>query len=464
MAADGDKSPSTATRRVLLGCLGIPALLIFVALLGLVFWYQSEMRKARRELATELKFMEERGSPLTSLDLDASYRVDSQREDITAELLMVLALAEDAQLKALAVNLPIVGNAMDPPPPGTDWAQLEEVEAYLAKHQALLDFAATLPKRQWTVRYPVDLTLGPYTLLTHVQQVRHAARLLQLQWHVDLHRDRPAEAVNRILEVFELADTLAEEPLMVSQLVRCALQNITLQMTEQTLLHSDVSEADLIRLQAALRKYDGKQAWKRAIDGERAMVYTMSSVPLSKLNQQSAMTRDEVQRFAGKPPVRPHDAALTLRNFRRMEIAVDESLEQAMATSNEIDAELKLLAAQPVQRLIHMQSLLMLPAAGSGVQATAQTDAGMKAADVGIAAIRFRRTNQVWPQQLTQLVPEFLPTVPLDPFDSQPLRIVVGDGEFNVYSIGKDQIDQGGDLARPQPKDHGFVAPWREVK
>lgn len=102
------RTPSIA-RRVVLGCLAIPVALIVLTLLGGWLWYRGEMNKARRALAAELKFIRDRGAPLTSIDLDGFYQVDPHREDITAELLKVLVIADDVTMKPLAIPLPIVG-------------------------------------------------------------------------------------------------------------------------------------------------------------------------------------------------------------------------------------------------------------------------------------------------------------------------------------------------------------------
>jgi hypothetical protein len=37
-----------------------------------------------------------------------------------------------------------------------------------------------------------------------------------------------------------------------------------------------------------------------------------------------------------------------------------------------------------------------------------------------------------------------MPQVPTDPFDGRPLRYVVKDDEYLVYSIGTDGVDDGG--------------------
>ena len=63
------------------------------------------------------------------------------------------------------------------------------------------------------------------------------------------------------------------------------------------------------------------------------------------------------------------------------------------------------------------------------------------------------RYNQPAPN-LEALVPEFVPFVPVDYMDGQPLRYRPdADGRFRLYSVGLDGVDDGGD---PAP-----AAPWR---
>ena len=43
-------------------------------------------------------------------------------------------------------------------------------------------------------------------------------------------------------------------------------------------------------------------------------------------------------------------------------------------------------------------------------------------------------------------MPEFVPSVPLDPVDGQPLRYLANaDGTFLLYSVGENGKDDGGD-------------------
>ena len=57
---------------------------------------------------------------------------------------------------------------------------------------------------------------------------------------------------------------------------------------------------------------------------------------------------------------------------------------------------------------------------------------------------RYRAENGKYPEQFDDLVPDFIAYVPLDPFDGKPIRLKRADGKIVIYSIGPDEIDDGG--------------------
>jgi hypothetical protein len=63
-----------------------------------------------------------------------------------------------------------------------------------------------------------------------------------------------------------------------------------------------------------------------------------------------------------------------------------------------------------------------------------------------LAMQRYRLAKGAWPEALAQLVPEFLPSQPLDPFTGTPLKYLATgpDGLPKLYSIGSDLKDNGG--------------------
>ena len=67
-----------------------------------------------------------------------------------------------------------------------------------------------------------------------------------------------------------------------------------------------------------------------------------------------------------------------------------------------------------------------------------------------VALARFQVAEGEYPEALDKLVPTFLDRVPADPIDGQPLRYRRLDAEeFELWSVGKDGIDNNGDGSIP---------------
>src|SRR5262249_8508018 len=81
--------------------------------------------------------------------------------------------------------------------------------------------------------------------------------------------------------------------------------------------------------------------------------------------------------------------------------------------------------------------------------------ARLQVARTALAIERWRLSHDKrLPDSLSELVPEYLPSVPLDSFDGQPLRYKKLEHGYFVYSIGSDFKDDGG---KEKPAD---VSDW----
>ena len=77
------------------------------------------------------------------------------------------------------------------------------------------------------------------------------------------------------------------------------------------------------------------------------------------------------------------------------------------------------------------------------------TEAARRIVVAAVALKRFELAHHKYPASLSELVPEYLPQVPTDFMDGKPLRYKLqADGNFLLYSVGEDGVDNGGDGAR----------------
>jgi hypothetical protein len=65
------------------------------------------------------------------------------------------------------------------------------------------------------------------------------------------------------------------------------------------------------------------------------------------------------------------------------------------------------------------------------------------------------------PASLAELVPDYLPAVPIDPFSGQPLVYRVKAGKPVVYSVGPDEVDDGGLFLDPKDRPGAASEDWR---
>jgi hypothetical protein len=65
-----------------------------------------------------------------------------------------------------------------------------------------------------------------------------------------------------------------------------------------------------------------------------------------------------------------------------------------------------------------------------------------------VAIERFLRAREgLLPASLSDLVPLYLPSAPVDPFTGQPMRFSASTDAYVVYSVGVNRTDDGGDVA-----------------
>jgi hypothetical protein len=87
-----------------------------------------------------------------------------------------------------------------------------------------------------------------------------------------------------------------------------------------------------------------------------------------------------------------------------------------------------------------------------------QAETACRLTVTAIALKRYHLQHSAYPASLNELVPAFLPAVPVDFMDGKPLRYKLRpDGDFLLYSVGEDGIDDGGD---PTPASQTTSLNW----
>lgn len=293
------------------------------------------------------------------------------------------------------------------------------------------------------------------TRLEHLQRARTVAALLNLDAGLaTLDGDWPA-AVAAVSSGLHVGRTPGDEPTIIAHLVRYATNAIAVLSAERLLGQGEPPAAGLGDLQAALLAEAEVSRLEVAFHGERAMMHRLAvNLDTGRVTlHQLAERRREFGDWFGEWVYRGHlpdDLAYMLEHYSRL---IDIS-RRPMHEQIDLFAALELPPKEPGRIL----SRLLMPAYDKVAAAERRTRARLRSAVVGLACERFRQAHNRWPADLAELK-ALLPTVPLDPYDGQPLRYCKLTDGVVVYAVGPDRQDDGGNLSygNPQPgEDVGF--------
>ena len=97
---------------------------------------------------------------------------------------------------------------------------------------------------------------------------------------------------------------------------------------------------------------------------------------------------------------------------------------------------------------------------GKADRKIATRDAELEGLRVHIAVQRYKLERGVLPDSLDQVVPEFLPEVPVGPYTGQPLGYSTDGTGYVVYSFGPDGDDDNGAQRLDLDTNEGDIITW----
>ncbi len=291
-------------------------------------------------------------------------------------------------------------------------------------------------------RYPIDLNKGPDTLLPHLGKIKKTAQLAELRAMMCAEDNQPQEAANTLLISLAVAQSVKDEPIMISQLVRDACFAIETSSLQYVVNSTTLSSADLERLSTAFAKVESAEiqgeGFTRAFIGERASSLSLFDMPSDKLQEilkNDGSDSGLIRRFGAKVTENlPMQRAYTEETFNHALEIRREPFPQRLAVDDYFTARAA-LAAKKELRLCQ----ILIPAMGKAVKREAAGLANLRLAQTAIALEQYHQANaEGYPNSLSALAPKFLPKVPDDPFNGRPVHYQkAGDG-YELTCTGQD--------------------------
>lgn len=325
---------------------------------------------------------------------------------------------------------------------------------------------------------------GPATklLLQHLTTLRSAARWLAGDAWLAAQRGDGLRAVDDLVAILNVARHAGESRFLVAQLTQSGIVSMaTGNAIELLERHAAAfTDVDLVRLDAKLAAIPDS-TWRPDFAAERVLF-------------EDALQRAYSDDGEGDGVLLPERASEILQTFGTTytgepqasnsgasEGDIGSFLASPLAAAlvagrrDELDRHQALLAdveSRAVRPLWHLDATVdprflpesgerrklqgrhtmvdfLAPALGRLTPALALTRARVDALRTAIALTRFNSAEGRWPDALDQLLPRFIATIPVDPYDGQPLRYALRDGRPILWFVGGDRTDDGGRPAAP---------------
>ena len=348
----------------------------------------------------------------------------------------------------------------------TQWTEedIEVIREDLEKNEDclhLLHQAANYDK----CRFSLDYSPGYRILLGHLRKMRAQARLLARDALYKAKEGKIDEALESSRASLCLGRGLVDEPILISQLVRSALDEITLYRLQKILNENDASPEILRLLLKKLDVQESRAAFARSLQGERCCQIDI----YEQVIKDPALIPQIVTNMGGRGPhsfvsmkgykimgpfARPifrRDEIFSLNIMQKMIDLAKLPYHQAKADLDKLEQDVRkarfycILTKEllPVLTHMHLQN--------------ARHEAKIGLAQLALALKIFKAEKGKYPDSLSELVPDILPELPKDPFTGKDF-VYKKEGEgFLVYSLNENARDDGGIGGRPSEYD----IPWR---
>ncbi len=323
---------------------------------------------------------------------------------------------------------------------------LATLEPYAAD-MATLSNDVRRPHSRFDIRYENGFT----AMLPHLSGLKQAASLFSLRASARLAKGDTEGALRDTVTTFRLAESLANEPLLISQLVRVAILQIGVQPFWEGVVDRKWVAAHLTKLRDALQSIELMRGMALAFRGERNMInYWMDRMRVGEADIASEL--DMITGESNLPGIILPDCLVYQNQFHINRIITENvlmgiDLENSRLVARQfksLEEEVRMLQEGfPPYHFI--AGMLLTAYDRMGIKVSAN-QAAVDQALIVTALESHRLAKGGYPPSLDALSPEWLATVPGDWFSEEGLVYRLNaDATFTLYSIGYNEADDGGE-------------------
>jgi len=310
-------------------------------------------------------------------------------------------------------------------------------------------------------------------LMPYLQHLRQLVPGLQARTVLALHEGKRLYAWTNLLALTRLATAWKPEPVESSHMLRVRFSIMAQGPTWEALQARALNDDQLATLQREWESVNFFSGLPETAAFERAAMVANCRAQSQQLRSGGLSWRQISANLLGSPQRAWTELTAVVREARYRNAGIFEEEKALMLHFQDRELEFKRAIACTSWSKMRdlpevtsqgrlksnqewrMQMRMNLGQMGFQGQArevlarTAEAEARRRLVITAIGLHRFCLRHGSFPESLGELCPDFLPVVPTDFMDGKPLRYrPTDDGQFIVYSVGLDCIDQGGDMRR----------------
>jgi len=318
--------------------------------------------------------------------------------------------------------------------------------------------ASHRPHSRFNLNYELDNPAGIF--IPHLAKVKSLCLILKLRAAAELELGRIEPAAGDVDLMLCLTDSIKNEPILISHLVRIACLQISMQAVWEGLVTHKWPDAQLQTWQARLQQFDFISDLQFAFRAERAWGNRIidwvknGRRPGDYFSALTAGNDDEtLAAFAFSYCPRGWFDFEKLGYYRLFE---DSTFSGFDAHSRRINPSVSVGNQERLEKSLggwafgsltrhRVFARLLIPAIVNVHRKFALAQTIVDETGIACALERYRLANGQYPEKLEVLVPRFLGRIPNDVISGGPLRYGRPDGaQFVLYSVGWNEKDDGG--------------------
>ncbi len=358
--------------------------------------------------------------------------------------------------------------------PSLGWELKAGWEAIPAEDRAAMQGPSTTPNPLSAGQSADDPLLSRAlvsVMLPFLNPMRHSANLLAADMWLAASEHESDRLLADYRAMVGLANHAGQCPLLVNQFVRLGI----IALADQTIMALNVSDPTLLashRVDLLHAMTSAEQLFRLDISGEKAFYMDMiQRVYSDDGHGDGTLTLDGLrfwEQMSDTHRIRPINtpetalrililpAATTLTASRkdlteqlnRFYVAAQEDAARPMwmkgKTPSKVDALVNSWKPASLRPDYYLLLSILAPSLNRASTTFGQARAVHEASMVALSLEAYHDKAGQYPTDLSELVPHYLPTAPLDYSTGTPLRYKLVNGKPLLYGLGKDGIDDGG--------------------